>query len=48
VVKHPEVPAFKPKSISVSLTEAQLRDRREMLRQQAASLAKEEGAFRRK
>jgi hypothetical protein len=36
----PGMPAFKPKSIPVPLTDAQLRDRREMLRQQAASLAK--------
>jgi hypothetical protein len=33
-----EVQAFKPKSIPSPLTDAQLRDRREMLRQQAASL----------
>jgi hypothetical protein len=35
-----KAPIFKPKSIPEPLTDAQLRDRREMLRQQIASLAK--------
>jgi hypothetical protein len=38
--EQPEAPAFKPKSIPEPLTDGQLRDRREMLRQQAALLAK--------
>ena len=38
--EQPGAPAFKPKSIPVPLTDAQIRDRREMLKQQAASLAK--------
>jgi hypothetical protein len=38
--EQPEALAFKPKSIPEPLTDAQLRDRREMLRQQAALLAK--------
>jgi hypothetical protein len=38
--EQPKAPAFKPKPIPEPLTDAQLRDRREMLRQQAASLAK--------
>jgi hypothetical protein len=40
-VERPEASAFKPTSIPVPLTNAQLRDRREMLRQQAASLARD-------
>lgn len=45
--EQPEMPAFKPKSIPEPLTDAQLRDRREMLRQQAASLGKEAGRAKR-
>src|SRR5438270_8477576 len=37
--EQPVAPAFKPKSIPVPPTDTQIRDRREMLRQQAASLA---------
>jgi hypothetical protein len=38
ITEQPQVPVFKPKSIPVPLTDAQLQNRREMLRQQAASL----------
>ena len=40
-VEQPEAPAFKPESIPAPLTDVQLQDRRAMLRQQAAFLAKE-------
>ena len=36
----PGLPAFKPKSIPAPLTDAQIRDRREMLKQQLAKLSK--------
>jgi hypothetical protein len=39
-----DVPAFRPKAISERLTNAQLRDRREMLRQQATAMAAKFGA----
>ena len=38
--EHPEAPAFKPKPMPEPLTDAQLRDRREMLRHQIAALSK--------
>ena len=38
--EQPVAPAFKPKSIPEAPTDAQIRDRREMLKQQAALLAK--------
>lgn len=37
--KHEPAPTFKAKPIPVAMTEAQLRDRREMLRQQARSIS---------
>src|SRR5438309_2053585 len=38
--EQPEAPAFKPTPMPEPLTDAQLRDRREMLRQQIAALSK--------
>lgn len=38
--KQPEMPAFKAKSIPEPLTDAQLRDRRQMLKQQASSFVR--------
>lgn len=42
-----DAPAFKPKAIPEPLTDAQLRDRREMLRQQATAMAAKFGGPRR-